>query len=179
MDCKHFTAQHAAFIDDTLPGIQMAVMREHLTTCLKCARRDTEVRRALLLLRNMPAITVSDGFERRLQARIAAEPAIAASGRYASGWTTASWALAATLVTAVGGVAWWAGGNSDKVAALRLPAVVASTPPALVGSDESAPAFLASMSTGIPMWPALMLAEEGPLRFANAEQGWDAARQHD
>jgi hypothetical protein len=24
------------------------------------------------------------------------------------------------------------------------------------------------MSTGIPMWPALMLAEEGPLRFAAA-----------
>jgi hypothetical protein len=25
------------------------------------------------------------------------------------------------------------------------------------------------MSTGIPMWPALMLAEEGPLRFAATE----------
>jgi hypothetical protein len=41
--------------------------------------------------------------------------------------------------------------------------------------DESAPAFMASMSTGMPMWPALMLAEEGPLRFAASE----VTRHHD
>jgi hypothetical protein len=36
------------------------------------------------------------------------------------------------------------------------------------------------MSTGIPMWPALMLAEEGPLRFAGMQAAsWDASRPHD
>jgi len=53
----------------------------------------------------------------------------------------------------------------------------------ILGAEgESAPAYVASMSTGIPMWPALMLAEEGPLRFAAAgmqNASRDASRHHD
>jgi hypothetical protein len=50
--------------------------------------------------------------------------------------------------------------------------------PATLETDEaSAPAYVASMSTGIPMWPALMLAEEGPLRFADTQSAsWSATR---
>jgi hypothetical protein len=51
-----------------------------------------------------------------------------------------------------------------------LPAVIASSPPAdPFDGEDPASAFVASMSTGIPMWPALMLAEEGPLMFAASE----------
>ena len=77
------------------------------------------------------------------------------------------------------------GSQQAQVAELpRLPAVVASTPfPADSPSEAMAtPAFAASMSTGMPVWPALLLAEEGTLRFATSELrpvSWEPARpQH-
>ena len=74
------------------------------------------------------------------------------------------WAVAAGLLILVAGGITSLPAN-DAEAPTRLPAVFATIPDLTVG-DESAPAYMASMSTGIPMWPALMLAEEGPLRFA-------------
>lgn len=180
MDCKEFTTRHAAFIDDTLPGFQMAAMREHLVACARCARRDAEVRRALFLLKNLPSVQVSEGFQDKLRARISAEgPAYQA--RRSVPAISMKWAAAALLLVAVGGVAAWP--ESQTEAITRLPAVYASQPLDTFGfgaDDESAPAYVASMSTGIPMWPALMLAEEGPLRFAGMQAvSWDAARPHD
>ena len=182
MDCKEFTNKHAAFIDDTLPGFQMAAMREHLTECVRCSRRDAEVRRALLLLKNLPPIRVSDGFEARLHARISAEgPAFAT--RAAPDLSAMKWGAAAVVLIAIVGLSSWPEPGSRNLEPARLPAVVASAPVNSSGlEDESAPAFVASMSTGIPMWPALMLAEEGPLRFAAAgmqNAGWEASRPHD
>ena len=176
MDCREFAALHAAFIDDTLPGFQMSAMREHLTGCAKCSRRDSEIRRSLFVLKNLPPIQVSDGFQDKLRARITAEgPAYhsrrAATPRYAT------WAVAAAAVLAFAGLkGWYDAGRADN-APIRLPAVTASTPVVYVSGDESAPEYVASMSTGIPMWPALMLAEEGPLRFAGMQTAsWDASR---
>lgn len=180
MDCKEFTTRHAAFIDDTLPGFQMAAMREHLVACARCARRDAEVRRALFLLKNLPTVQVSEGFQDKLRARISAEGPAYQARRSAPAIST-KLAAAALLLVAIGGVAAWP--ESQTEAITRLPAVYASQPLDTFGfgaDDESAPAYVASMSTGIPMWPALMLAEEGPLRFAGMQAvSWDAARPHD
>ena len=181
MDCKEFTTRHAAFIDDTLPGFQMAAMREHQTACARCARRDADVRRALFLLKNLPPVQVSDGFQDKLRARISSEgPAYQPRRSPYAG--SVKWAAAALMLVAVGGVASWpAKTQHDEVT--RLPAVFASSPLNAFGAgvdDESAPAYVASMSTGIPMWPALMMAEEGPLRFAGMQTAsWDASRPHD
>jgi len=182
MDCKEFAARHAAFIDDTLPGFQMAAMREHLTECARCARRDAEVRRALLLLKNLPPIQVSEGFQERLQARISAEgPAFTSSG--ARDFGAMKWRAAAVVLIAIVGVSSWPAQGSRHPEPTRLPAVFASAPVNISDAgDESAPAFVASMSTGIPMWPALMLAEEGPLRFAATgmqNASWEPSRPHD
>ncbi len=179
MDCKEFAAKHAAFIDDTLPGFQMAAMRDHQTECARCARRDAEVRRALLLVKNLPPLQVSAGFEDRLRARITAEgPAY--RGRPPRDFGYMRWGAAAVLLIAIVGVTSWPESESDR--AVRLPAVFASAPVVMFGAEgESAQAYVASMSTGIPMWPALMLAEEGPLRFAAAgllNASWDGARPH-
>lgn len=181
MDCKAFAARHAAYIDDTLPGIEMVAMREHLSTCTRCSRRDADVRRALLLVKNLPAIKVSAGFDERLRARIAAESAAPPpQGRNVSGSGTIRWAAAAVLLFALIGIQRWDNGSP---APARLPAVIASVPPEpSEADDESAPAYVASMSTGIPMWPALMLAEEGPLRFAATglqNAALDASRPND
>ena len=176
MDCKEFTTRHAAFIDDTLPGFQMTAMREHVTVCAKCSARDTEIRRALFLLKNLPPVQVSDGFQEKLRARITAEgPAFqshrATSPRYMT------WAVAAAAIVALAGMKGWYDHGRLANAPIRLPAVTASTPVTYENGDESAPAYVASMSTGIPMWPALMLAEEGPLRFAGMQTtSWAATR---
>jgi hypothetical protein len=66
----------------------------------------------------------------------------------------------------------------------RLPAVTAYPGADGGGPSESisVPAFVASMSTGMPVWPALLLAEEGSVRFANAElesSSWSSTRPQD
>jgi hypothetical protein len=183
MDCKTFATRHAAFIDDTLPGFQMAAMRDHLNECARCARRDAEVRRALLLVKNLPRIQVSDEFQERLRARLS-EEGPAPSARAARDFGTMKWgaAAAALLISIVGVRSWHEKGDRNQELT-RLPAVYASAPVSAYGvDDESAPDFVASMSTGIPMWPALMLAEEGPLRFAAGgmqNAAWEASRPHD
>ena len=163
-----------SFLDDTLPGVERAAVREHLLACARCARRDAEVRRALLVLKNLPPIQVSEGFQDRLRARLLGEsPAPARQPMTETGLM--KWAAAAALLIAVVGVRNWPARNSEASPS-RLPPVIASVPAITDGAmDESAPAYMASLSTGIPMWPALMLAEEGPLRFAATE----ATRHHD
>jgi hypothetical protein len=93
------------------------------------------------------------------------------------------WGTAAAVSIAIVGVTSWPENENRNESAIRLPAVFASAPVNMHGAEgESAPAYVASMSTGIPMWPALMLAEEGPLRFAAAgmqNASWDASRRHD
>lgn len=177
MDCKAFGRLHSGFLDDTLPGVERAAMREHLSSCERCSRKDAEVRRALLVLKNLPPIEVSDGFQDRLRARIAAESSapVRQPPKPRAEPGLMRWAAAAALLVAVVGVRTWPGRSNDDSPS-RLPPVVASVPALTDGTmDESAPAYMASMSTGIPMWPTLMLAEEGPLRFAVTE----ASRHHD
>ena len=181
MDCKAFTTRHAAYIDDTLPGVEMSAVRDHLTACAKCARRDAEVRRALMLVKNLPPITVSESFQDRLRARIAVEsstPVVAAQAQVRTQAGMLKWAVAAGFLIIVAGGITSLPSNDAPDVPTRLPAVFATVPEATIG-DESAPAYVASMSTGIQMWPALMLAEEGPLRFAAAgfqHASWDGAR---
>jgi hypothetical protein len=93
------------------------------------------------------------------------------------------WGAAAALLIAIVGVRSWPEKGNRNQEPTRLPAVYASAPVNdYGGEDGSAPEFVASMSTGIPMWPALMLAEEGPLRFAAGgmqNAAWEASRPHD
>src|SRR5690349_25123647 len=71
MDCREFRAKHVAFVDDTLSLVDMEAMQRHLRVCSRCARRDTAVRRSLLLVRNLPEIVPSSDFMSRLNSRLA------------------------------------------------------------------------------------------------------------
>ena len=146
MDCKAFSKRHSAYIDDTLPGVERADVREHLASCARCAKRDAEVRRALLLLKNLPPIQVSDGFQDRLRERLAAESTPApAPARRSSDFGITKLVAAAALLIAVVGVRNWP--DSESVPT-RLPAVFASAPVSDFGSvDESMPAYMASRSS--------------------------------
>lgn len=72
MDCTHFRKLHLAYLDDTLPGTQMAAAQRHVLHCDACAAHDTLVRRSLMIARSLPAIEPTAEFQRRLRERLAA-----------------------------------------------------------------------------------------------------------
>ncbi len=148
----------------------MALMRDHLALCAECARRDTAMRRALLLARNLPQVTVSETFGERLRERLRTEGPVSASRASRSGARSVIGILAAaaSLLLLVAAEGLW---QHDRDPAPHLTPVVVtmeSGPPSPQG--DPVPGIAASLSSGLPLWPALMLAEEGPLLLVNGEQ---------
>lgn len=98
--CRRFHADHAAWVDGELPEADALAMRAHAAACGDCQALDTQVRRALLVVRNARPLTLSAGFHDALAARLAAEratrPAVAERHRLPTRRTVA--ALAASLV---------------------------------------------------------------------------------
>lgn len=174
MDCRTFRKQHVAFVDDTLPGIVQVRMERHLLECLACAKLDADVRRGLLLFRNnLPTIEPSADFSRRLEARIEQErrraitPVPLFRGPGLSGFLAMS-----VSVVAVGLLAMTFNAVPQNQRAARLPAVVLrpmEVPQAPTGATlPVAPsAVVASVSTGMAVWPALLLLEEAPTRYVD------------
>jgi tetrahydromethanopterin S-methyltransferase subunit F len=190
MDCGTFRENHTALIDDAVCDADLVAMQRHVSECADCAAHDTTVRRALLLFRNMPTIEPSSEFSVRLDARlrdIRAKRGLAtfarrrvyqgpgvgtfaglAAGVIAAGYLTVS---ATTTVAPVGPLA-----MAPVVATAPAldPATELATDPADVGSESDAdamsvltsPAFIASVSTGSPVWPATVLAARAPARLA-------------
>lgn len=173
MDCRTFRRNHLAFLDDTLPGVVMAEMQQHLEQCKRCAHQDTNVRRALLLLRNLPPVAPSSDFNDRLRARLTAEVSRGRPEAAIRGPTVGTFARTAVSVVALGALfaLILSAEASEHAPYPVLPAVVASPTMTIdiPGESIATPAFVTSVSTGMPVWPALLLADEGSLRFATAE----------
>lgn len=153
-------------------------MRRHAVACSRCARQDTAVRRSLLLIRNLPTIEPSADFQRRLSARLAdlgpaSRVALAAPGHRATASIGAFVALAAgmaavaymTIRTATYFSPEAQTGTPSLASAPRTPL---ASQPAPVAPVPNA-AFVASVPTGIPVWPAMLMVGDAPIRFANAE----------
>jgi len=165
MDCREFRAKHVAFVDDTLPLVDMEAMQRHLRVCSRCSRRDTAVRRSLLLVRNLPEIEPSADFMARLNSRLvetgktrttdrAFSPSLGAFATIAAGL-----ALATYLALGMSG---------NRPSTIRLAPVIASLPEPMP-SPINDPAFMASMSAGIPMWPTVLMMDQAPMHMANVE----------
>jgi hypothetical protein len=176
MDCREFRQNHVAFVDDLLPGIDLVRMQRHVLECRSCARHDTMIRRALLVVRNMPRLEVSAGFSERLQSKIRALQAsgvgrgdVRAHARVGFG----TFAAVATGVMAAGLLTFAVMSRSSSMSRdIALPPVVASLPADMMDGAPSvipAQAMVASASTGIALWPAVMVAEQAPLHFAAEE----------
>jgi hypothetical protein len=146
-------------------------MHRHRAECPDCATHDTTVRRALLLFRNMPTIQPSPDFSARLHERLRAAgygqphgPGPSRVGSVVS--TVAGIVTAGYLAVAV------FGSIGPVTADLALaPVVATATEPALppisiYGSESSA--IVASISAGLPVWPAALLAAQAPTHFAAA-----------
>jgi hypothetical protein len=153
-------------------------MYEHLRACVGCARQDASIRRSLFLVRNLPCIKPSEGFSERLKNRLERERASYDGASYSEavfrGPSARTFAGLASAVFVAGllSVAALGGPRSSLVEVPRLPTVVVQElpeSPVLDDSGLAAPAFVASLSTGMPVWPTLLLAEQGSLRFATTE----------
>ena len=174
MDCRSFKKKHPSFLDDTLSGIETTAMRDHLRLCAGCARQDASIRRSLFLLRNLPRVEVSDGFSERLRSRLAVEATRPEyTDSFARGPSLRAFAGLAGALLMVGLLSLAATSESEQVATAhpRLPSVVVQevASMAVLDTGDAAPAFVASLSMGMPVWPTLLLTEQSSLRFATTE----------
>jgi hypothetical protein len=174
MDCRTFRQHHCLYVDDVLPGADVVAMELHRAECRACATFDAQVRRSLLVVRNLPELHCSEGFTERLLQRlreidVERTPTITAR-RLPSAGTFAAVA-GMLLLTAVGAMALLDDGPRDLV----LHPVVA-TRPAPLPDPLSGSALAASASASVPMWPALFLADEMPMHVA--ETGFQLTGLH-
>lgn len=174
MDCRTFRRKHLAFVDDTLPGVDVVAMERHRRECQGCARLDSDVRRSLLLVRNnLPSIEPSADFSRRLARRLDAErqrlatPPPLFRGPGVSGFVSMSLGLVAIGLAAVALLE-----RSEVRQVARLHGVVLRpvsveqvVQPVL---PVAPPALVASVSTGMAVWPALLMMEEAQSRYVDA-----------
>jgi hypothetical protein len=163
MDCRRFRDQHALLVDERCSAMQENEMREHMRACADCSRLDASVRRSLLLARNLPDITPSSDFIQRLEARLrdGAQP-MELRPRYS---LSAIAAVAATLVFAA--LLTLELVRAHEPSAVRLPPVVAATPeadPSIISS-----ALVATLPTGMSVWPAIVAATHAPVHFVATE----------
>ncbi|MBA3644763.1 MAG: zf-HC2 domain-containing protein [Gemmatimonadaceae bacterium] len=166
MNCREFREKHVGFVDDTLAGVELVEMRRHLDECHSCAELHTKVKRALLLVRNLPTIEISAGFTERLNARLAEcrnteVPARLMRKRIAAAVTLAAAAMIGYIAITLDRV--------ERSSDLVMPPVVATRPESDMAPLASPPAALvASVPAGLAIWPAALFAEEAPVRFAHA-----------
>ena len=167
MHCRTFLDNHLAFLDNTLSEVEQEAMQAHLAECVKCARRDTALRRGLLVVRNLPSIEPSPEFLARLHASLHAAGRIQPVRSDARAGSRVGSLAAAAGVAAVALLATSLLIGSRAPRTIQMPPVVAMRPalaPSLVSQ-----AFVASISTGVPVWPAVMMAEQAPVHFASME----------
>jgi hypothetical protein len=141
-------------------------MQRHIAECPECAKLDTGVRRSLMLVHSMKSIEPSADFSFKLDARLQEcrlHQANVSAGRFR---TVAMVGAIASLIM-LGYVA-----ETMKMADQRVPDIV--LPPAIamaIPPDTTpAPSIVASVSTGIPIWPAAVLVEQGGLQTVSYTQ---------
>jgi hypothetical protein len=166
MRCSEFKDLHCSFVDDTLAGVELVRMQRHIAECAGCARLDAGVRRSLMLVRSLPHIEPSADFSLKLDARLREcrlNQATASTGRFR---TVAAIGALASLIM-LGYVA-----ETMRIADQKQPDIV--MPPAIamaVPPDSTpAPSIVASVSAGIPIWPAALLVEQGGLQTVSYTQ---------
>lgn len=165
MDCREFLDKHALYVDVMCSAHEEGELRAHVRGCPKCSRHDTVVRRSLLLVRNLPRIELSPDFQVRLEARLRLEP-IPSIGALPS--MRPSYRAFVAMAAGVAFVTYLAAMRRGDNREIRMAPVVA-TLPALEGSQVATPAFVATVLTGMSVWPAIMVASQAPMHFVAAE----------
>ena len=180
MDCKRFRKQHLAYLDDTMPGDQMAAAQYHVVVCDGCAAHDTLVRRSLMVARSMPMLEPSADFQARLRARLAecreecrdertamaARTALLHAPRSAASRNAR--VMMAVAASAMLGAFVWQGWNATAPE-LSMQPVIASQPAVPTPASYITPELMQAMATGNPVWPAAMIIEDAPTHFVRSD----------
>jgi len=164
MNCRKFRDKHALFVDEMCSELDAFEMRSHMRFCPDCDRHDTVVRRGIMLVRSLPSIRPSPEFNVRLSARLRAELPGTAASRWVRTSQYASLAAAAAVLTF--GVAKVLAPRRDDI--YRMAPVVASRP-LRAPSPFGTPALVATVPTGMSIWPAIMMASQTPARLVTTE----------
>jgi anti-sigma factor RsiW len=168
MNCLEFRNQYLAFVDQTLPTTEQSAAGQHLASCSACARHDLAMRRGLLVLRNLPSVEPSSDFFVRLTTTLhRMERADERAARY-RGPGLRSFAAAAVGVVGVGFLAAVVFNWTSQARNLALAPVVARIP-AVAPYPVTNSSFVASASAGLPIWPAAMMVDQAPVRFASEQ----------
>jgi hypothetical protein len=181
MNCREFRRKHDAYVDDTLSGVDIEAMGRHLRLCERCAAHDTRIRRSLLLAHNLPAIQPSAAFVERLQLRLAHERALKASRhdsgamlgvmtRHGSPFSSGTFVALAAGIAMAAGVTATVLLSTERDRTIRLAPVVATLPEP-EPSPLATPAMVASMPAGMPIWPAVLVAQQTPWHLASDVAG--------
>lgn len=167
MDCREFHDKHFAFVDDMLSGIELVGMQRHILECRSCASHDALIRRSLLLFRNLPRVEPSPDFSGRLNARLREMkeadvfPAFQESRKFAAAVAVSSLVMLGYIGMSLRDV--------DTPRDIIFPPVVASIPELEISPITTpAPALVASVPAGLPIWTAALYAELTPVHFASA-----------
>ena len=180
MDCKRFRKQHLAYLDDTMPGDEMAAAQHHVMVCDGCAAHDTLVRRSLMIARSMPVLEPSADFQARLRARLAecrdecrdertamaARSALCHAPRSAASRHTR--VVVAVAASAMLGAFVWKGWRAPAPE-LSMQPVMASQPASPMPVSYITPELMQAMATGNPVWPAAMVIEDAPAPFVRSD----------
>lgn len=82
MHCAEFLARYSEYRDGTVTAPrELRRFRRHVASCPRCRAFDVALRDGVAALRDVPAVAPSPSFRRRLEARLAAERAGAATPR--------------------------------------------------------------------------------------------------
>ncbi len=168
MDCREFREKHLAFVDDTLPGIELVGMQMHVTECDGCARQDAIVRRSLMLFRSLPSIELSPDFAVRLQQRLHE----AKTADIVSTHSVRARKLAATVAVTSVVMLGYIGVSLREVdypQDIVLPPVVALAVEPGSAMSSPGPEMVASVPAGLPIWTAALFAEQAPVHFASID----------
>jgi hypothetical protein len=173
MDCREFRKKHVAFVDDFLSAVDMDAMHRHLRNCSRCSRQDTVVRRSLLIVRNLPTIEPSPDFMARLNARLREVGPVHRTDYIATRSPFPSLSMFAMLAAGLAAIGYVTIRTTHYFTpdAESRPAVVANAPEPAEAPEPplASAAFVASVPTGMPVWPAVLMAGEAPMSFASME----------
>ncbi len=168
MNCLEFHNHYLALVDQTLPPAEQSAAELHLLMCSECARHDLGMRRGLVVLRSLPTVEPSADFYAKLTTTLhKMERADRHASRY-RGPGLATFAATAAGVVGLGFLAAVAFNWTAQARNLALAPVVARAP-AIAPYPSTNSSFVASASAGLPIWPAAMMVDQAPVRFASEE----------
>jgi hypothetical protein len=164
MDCREFLDNHALFVDLRCSAIEERAFQQHAAECPKCAHHDAMVRRSLLLVKSLPTIEPSPDFRARLDERLKhVQPEVVAPRVRPALSMYATLAAAAVVVAVLAANSF---GRGNEV--IRMAPVVATLPEP-EPSQALTPALVATVPTGMSVWPAIMAASQASVHFVAAE----------